>query len=132
VRCDLTNASLNQDSNEKNANARGLQVMNYATAGTARGANRIITYISLKTGLLVRATEEASQKMNVTVARPMVSNRIHYDVNAKSHSEVVLVVQTAWNPKTLSNRGLRRTFPAFSSCFSRARSSPSDSCILGL
>jgi hypothetical protein len=54
----------------------------------------------LKTGLLVRATEEASQKMNVTVAKANGSNRIHYDVNAKSHSEVVLVEQTALEPKS--------------------------------
>ena len=95
----LTNASLNQDSNEKNATPEDFKVHELRTAGTARGANRIITYISLKTGLLVRATEEASQKMNVTVGKADGSNRIHYDVNAKSHSEVVLVVQTALEPK---------------------------------
>jgi len=37
--------------------------------------------------------------MNVTVGKADGSNRIHYDVNAKSHSEVVLVVQTALEPK---------------------------------
>ena len=95
----LTNASLNQDSNEKNATPEDFKVHELRTAGTARGANRIITYISLKTGLLVRATEEASQKMNVTVGKADGSNRIHYDVNAKSRSEVVLVVQTALEPK---------------------------------
>jgi len=95
----LTNASLNQDSNEKNATPEDFKVHELRTAGTARGANRIITYISLKTGLLVRATEEASQQMKVTVAKANGSNRIHYDVNAKSHSEVVLVVQTALEPK---------------------------------
>ena len=52
----------------------------------------------MKTGLLMRATEEASQQMNVTVAKADGSNRVHYDVNAKSHSEVVLVVQTALDP----------------------------------
>src|SRR5258705_1731527 len=95
----LTNASLNQDSNEKNATPEDFRVHELRTAGTARGANRIIIYISLKTGLLVRATEEASQKMNVTVGKADGSNRIHYDVNAKSHSEVVLVAQTALEPK---------------------------------
>ena len=94
----LTNASLNQNSNSKNATPEDFKVHELRTAGTARGANRIITYISLKTGLLMRATEEASQQMNVTVAKADGSNRIHYDVNAKSHSEVVLVVQTALEP----------------------------------
>ncbi|MCU1240487.1 MAG: hypothetical protein JWO71_1213, partial [Candidatus Acidoferrum typicum] len=94
----LTTAILNQDSSEKNATPQDFKLHELRTAGTARGANRIITYISLKTGLLMRATEEATQQMNVTVAKADGSNRVHYDVNAKSHSEVVRVVQTALNP----------------------------------
>jgi hypothetical protein len=65
--------------------------------GTAHGTNRIITYISLKTGIPVRATEEASQQMNVTVAKADGSNRVRYDVNARSHSEVMLVTETPLN-----------------------------------
>jgi hypothetical protein len=95
----LTNATLSQDSNAKNATPEDFKVHELRTAGTARGANRIITYISLKTGLVVRATQEASQQMNVTVAKANGSNRIHYDVNAKSHSEVLLVEQTVLEPK---------------------------------
>jgi hypothetical protein len=94
----LTTAVLNQASSEKNATPQDFKLHELRTAGTARGANRIITYISLKTGLLVRATEEATQEMNVTVAKTDGSNRVHYDVNAKSHSEVVQVVPTAVNP----------------------------------
>jgi hypothetical protein len=89
----LTNAALNQNSNPKNATPEDFKVHELRTAGTAHGANRIITYISLKTGLVVRATEEASQEMNITVAKADGSNRVHYDVSAKSHSEVVLVVE---------------------------------------
>ena len=94
----LTTATLDQNSNEKNATPEDFKLHELRTAGTARGANRIITYISLKTGLLIRATEEATQEMNVTVAKTDGSNRVHYDVNAKSHSEVVQVMQTAANP----------------------------------
>jgi hypothetical protein len=94
----LTTAILRQDSNEKNATPEDFKLHELRTSGTARGANRIITYISLKTGFLMRATEEATQQMTVTVAKADGSNRVHYDVNAKSHSEVVLVVQTAVNP----------------------------------
>jgi len=94
----LTNAYLKQDSNSKNATPEAFKVHELRTAGAVRGANRIITYISLKTGLVVRATEEASQQMNVTVAKANGSNRIHYDVNAKSHSEVVLIVQATLEP----------------------------------
>jgi hypothetical protein len=90
----LTNAALKQNSNAKNATPEDFKLHELRTAGTARGANRIITYVSLKTGLLIRATEEATQQMNVTVAKADGSNRVHYDVNAKSHSEVLLVSET--------------------------------------
>jgi hypothetical protein len=93
----LTTAALKQASNAKNATPEDFKLHELRTAGTARGANRIITYISLKTGLLVRATEEASQQMTVTVAKANGSNRVHYDVNAKSRSEVLLVSETPLN-----------------------------------
>jgi len=87
----LTNATLKQNSKAKNTTPEDFKLHELRTAGTAQGANRIITYISLKTGLLVRATEEANQQMNVTVAKADGSNRVHYDVNAKSRSEIVMV-----------------------------------------
>src|SRR3984893_5598095 len=93
----LTTAALKQASNAKNATPEDFKLHELRTAGTARGANRIITYISLKTGLLVRATEEASQQMNVTVAKANGSNRVHYDVNGKSRSEVLLVSEIPLN-----------------------------------
>jgi hypothetical protein len=97
----LTTAALKQDSKVKNTTPEDFKLHELRTAGTARGANRIITYISLKAGLLIRATEEASQQMNVTVAKADGSNSVHYDVNAKSRSEVVLVTLTPL--KTPSN-----------------------------
>jgi hypothetical protein len=96
----LTSATLRQDSNSTNATPEDFKLHELRTAGTARGANRIVTYISLKSGLLIRATEESTQQMNVTVAKADGSNRVRYDVNAKSHSEVVLVMQAPLNPQS--------------------------------
>jgi hypothetical protein len=93
----LTTAVLKQDSKARNTTPEDFKLHELRTAGTARGANRIITYISLKTGLLIRATEEATQQMNVTVAKADGSNRVHYDVDAKSRSEVLLVSETPLN-----------------------------------
>jgi hypothetical protein len=90
----LTTAGLVQDSNGKNATPEDFKLHELQTAGTAHGSNRIITYISLKTGLLIRASEEATQEMSVTVAKANGSNRVHYDVKAKSRSEVVMVSET--------------------------------------
>ena len=92
----LTTAVLKQDSN-KNATPEDFKLHELRTAGTAHGTNRIITYVSVKTGLLVRATEEATQQMNVTVAKADGSNRVRYDVNAKSRSEVLLVSESPLN-----------------------------------
>jgi hypothetical protein len=93
----LTNAALKQNSKAKNTTPEDFKLHELRTNGTARGANRIITYISLKTGLLVRASEEATQQMNVTVAKADGSNRVHYDVKAESRSEVVMVSETPLN-----------------------------------
>src|SRR6266851_86053 len=92
----LTTAILRQDFN-KNATPQDFKLHELRTAGTAHGTNHIITYISLKTGIPIRATEEATQQMNVTVAKADGSNRVHYDVSAKSHSEVLLVSETPLN-----------------------------------
>ena len=90
----LTTAGLRQDSNSKNTTPEDFKLHELRTSGAAHGANRIITYISLKTGLLIRADEEATQEMKVTVAKADGFNRVHYDVNAKSRSEVVMVSES--------------------------------------
>jgi len=61
------------------------------TSGAARGHNNTILYISLATGLLVRSSDEADQSMSVTIAKADVSNQLHYDIDARSAAQVVLV-----------------------------------------
>ena len=93
----LTTAALKQRSSPKDATPEDFKLHELKTMGTARGTNEIITYISLKTGLVVRATEEANQHMDVVVAKADGSNRVHYNVDAKSHSEVLLITDTPLN-----------------------------------
>ena len=93
----LTTAILKQKSSPKDATPEDFKIHELKTTGTAKGTNEIITYISLKTGLVVRASEEANQTMDVTVAMSDGSNRVHYNVDAKSHSEVLLVTGTPVN-----------------------------------
>src|SRR5262249_34011907 len=83
----LTTATLKQQSSPKDATPEDFKIHELKTMGTAKGTNEIITYISLTTGLLVRATEEANQTMDVAVVKADGSNRVHYNVDAKSHSE---------------------------------------------
>src|SRR5260221_731579 len=89
----LTTAALKQESSRKNATPEDFKLHELQTTGTARGTNQVIAYISLKTGLVVGATEEASQSMDVVVAKTDGTNRVHYNVDAKSNSEVLLVAE---------------------------------------
>ena len=93
----LASAKLTQKSSPKDTTPPDFKVRELKTMGTAKGTNEIITYISLTTGLVVRATEEANQQMEVVVAKADGSNRVHYTVDAKSHSEVLLVTETPLN-----------------------------------
>jgi hypothetical protein len=93
----LTTATLKQHSSAKDATPEDFKLHQLRTLGTARGTNKSITYISLKTRLVVRATEEADQSMAVTIAKADGSNRVHYDVDAKSRSEILLVADTPLN-----------------------------------
>src|SRR5260370_378955 len=90
----LTTATLKQKSSAKDATPEDFKLHELRTMGTAKGANEIITYISLKSGLVVRATEESSQFMDVVVAKADGSNRVHYNVDANRQSEVLLVTET--------------------------------------
>jgi len=93
----LTTAKLKQNSSSKDATPEDFKLHDLRTMGTAKGANEVITYVSLKTGLVVRATEETSQFMDVVVAKADGSNGVHYNVDAKSHSEVLLISETPLN-----------------------------------
>lgn len=91
----LTSAKLTQRSSPKDSTPEDFKIHELKTMGTAKGSNEMITYISLTTGLVVRATEEATQQMDVVVAKTDGSNRVHYNVDATSHSEVLLITPLA-------------------------------------
>lgn len=89
----LTNAKLQQKSSPKDATPEDFKLHQLKTMGTAKGSNETITYISLTTGLVVRATEDATQQMEVVVAKADGSNAVRYNVDAKSQLEILLLTQ---------------------------------------
>ncbi|HYL63114.1 MAG TPA: hypothetical protein VE077_10885 [Candidatus Methylomirabilis sp.] len=93
----LTTATLKQKSSAKDATPEDYKLHDLRTMGTASGKNEIISYISLKSGLLVRATEDAHQTMNAIVAKSDGSNRVHYTIEAESHAQVLLLASSASN-----------------------------------
>ena len=95
----LTIAKLVQKSSPKDATPEDFKLHELKTMGTAKGSNELITYISLSTGLVVRATEDATQQMDVAVAKADGSNGVHYNVDAKSDLEVLLLTEAQGPPQ---------------------------------
>jgi hypothetical protein len=93
----LTTAILKQKSSQRDATPEDYKLHDLRTMGNAKGKNETITYVSVKTGLVVRATEDAKQSMNVTVAKTDGSNRVHYTIDAESHAQVMLLAETPAN-----------------------------------
>ncbi len=87
----LTRAALKQKSSAKDATPEDYRLHELRTSGTAKGTDEIVTYISLKSGLVVRATEETQQSMDVTIAKADGSNGVHYTIEASSRFETLLV-----------------------------------------
>jgi hypothetical protein len=95
----LTTAILKQRSSQKDATPEDYKLHDLRTMGVASGKNEIVTYISLQTGFVVRANEDALQSMNVIVATTDGSNRVHYIIEAESHAQVLLLApETPPNP----------------------------------
>lgn len=91
----LVNAKLFQKSARKDATPEAFKLHELKTMGTAGGSNETIHFISRTTGLLVRATEDASQSMDVVVTLADGSNQVHYNLDVRSHSRIVLVLDSA-------------------------------------
>lgn len=90
----LTTATLKQKSPQKDSTPDDFKLHDLRTYGVANGKNEVITYISRSSGLVVRATEDANQSINVIVAKADGSNRVHYMIDAQSHTRVLLLPPT--------------------------------------
>jgi hypothetical protein len=89
----LTQSTLKQKSSAKDSTPEGYRLHELKTSGTARGNNQVITYISRKTGLVLRANEDVQQSMDVTVMKSDGTNGVHYTVEATSHLETLFIPQ---------------------------------------
>jgi hypothetical protein len=89
----LTQSSLKQKSSPKDSTPESYRLHELKTFGTAKGTNQAITYISQKTGLVLRANEDVQQSMDVTVMKSDGTNGVHYAVEATSHFETLFVPQ---------------------------------------
>jgi hypothetical protein len=95
----LVHSNLRQASSSKNATPEDYKLRDLRTRGTATGQNETILYLSRATGLLIRSTEDALQSMDVIVAVADGSNQVHYNLDAKSHSEILLLPDSPQGPQ---------------------------------
>jgi hypothetical protein len=88
----LTSSTLRQKSNPKDTTPEDYEIRQLKTSGTVNGTNETVCYISLRTGLLVRATEDLQQFMVVTIAKADESNEVHYEMQVTSHFETSVLL----------------------------------------
>jgi hypothetical protein len=87
----LTTATLKQRSSAKDSTPDDFKVRQLKTRGTAKGRNETFTYIALASGLVIRSSEEAHQFMDVIVLKADGSNQVHYNIEASSSTEMLLL-----------------------------------------
>jgi hypothetical protein len=92
-----TSATLKQRSSTKDATPEDYKLHQLLTSGTASGGNKTLIFVSTQTGLLVRSSDHADQKMSVTIAKADNSNRVHYDIQAKSDAEIFRIANSPLN-----------------------------------
>jgi hypothetical protein len=89
-----TDAALKQKSSQKDATPEDYKLHQLLTSGTASGNNKTLLFISTQTGLLVRSSDQADQTMSVTIAKADNSNRVHYDIRAKSDTQIFRIANS--------------------------------------
>ena len=95
-----TSATLKQHSSPNDSTPEDYKLHQLQTTGTASGNNKTLLFVSTQTGLLVRSSDHADQKMSVTIAKADDSNRVHYDIHAKSDTEIFRIANSPLNGST--------------------------------
>jgi hypothetical protein len=91
----LTQSTLKQKSSAKDSTPEEYRLHELRTSGIAKGENQVITYISHRTGLVLRANEDVRQNMDVTVMKNDGTNGVHYTIDAISHLETLFAPPAA-------------------------------------
>jgi hypothetical protein len=89
-----TSATLKQRSSPNDSTPEDYKLHQLQTTGTASGNNKTLLFVSTQTGLLVRSSDHADQKMSVTIAKADDSNRVHYDIHAQSDTEIFRIANS--------------------------------------
>lgn len=97
-----TSATLKQHSSPNASTPPDYKLHQLQTSGTATGNNKTLLFVSTQTGLLVRSSDHADQKMSVTIAKADESNKVHYDIHATSDTEIFRIANSPLNTSASS------------------------------
>ena len=103
-----TSAVLKQHSSTEMRRPKDYKLHQLQTSGTASGKNKHISVRLDANGPAGAVPDHADQKMSVTIAKTDDSNRVHYDIQAKSDTEIFRIANSPLNtsifcPRKLSN-----------------------------
>jgi len=87
----VTTSTMKQQGSHDDASPDDYKLHQLKTSGVAKGKTDVLTFISLNTRFLERANEDSAQTMDIVVAKADESNKVHLNVEATSHAEVILV-----------------------------------------
>ena len=87
----FVHATLRQKSSRKNSTPSEYRLRGLATQGTAAGRNETVLYVAADTGILVRASEDVEQSMDVIIRLADGGNQVRYLITAKSRSRIDLL-----------------------------------------
>lgn len=87
----VATAALVQKSSSRDSTPPDYKRHHLRTSGKATGTSDVILSISLRTGQLVRATQNAKQQMDVSIALADGSTQVHYDIDATATTSVELI-----------------------------------------
>ncbi len=87
----FTTADLKHKGSLKDTTPEEYRIKGLRTSGTANGVNEIYTSISVSSGLVMRASEDIKQSMDVTVVKPDAANGVRYTIDVTSHFDLVFL-----------------------------------------
>lgn len=87
----LSTVTLEETSKKKDRTPDEFRKQNLRTEGIIEGQGQTLTYISLKTGLVVSVTQTSVQEMNFTITSLTVGSSYHHSGRVQTQSQLSLV-----------------------------------------
>lgn len=95
----LTRSGLAQHSAPRDPTPEDYRKRGLRTAGKWSGSSESLSYLSLRTGLLMSVTQTSDEDMDVTVATADGESRIRYTGRVRTQSQITLISESPITPR---------------------------------